>query len=579
MPLNVGETFSVFRIVRVLGSGGAGEVYLAQHPRRAGQEALTVLPEDRSADAEYRERFGREADVVAALWHPSIARVRGHGEHDGRLWISTDFVAGSDLAGLLEQRYPNGLPREQVFRIVMAVAGALDYAHKHGVVHRDVRPATIILTEADGEVEPRAVLVDLGAAGDIGGSTATDPGYAAPEQLVGEDVDGRADQYALACTAYHLLTGTQLFAHPNAAVMVSRHVNSKPPALADTQPELAVLDAVLAKALAKNPADRFASCGAFAHALADETPMPTLTLDPLPAAPAPPGGGLRLPEQPRWVPAAALAAVAVVAGVGLWQLWPSPDAAASEPPSPAPSAAAVNATNAAITPLPSTPVFDGLYRLDYDNPHATLNGNPWPGAGNQIASYWWAFRSACKPSGCVATSTRMDGSNHAVPYTEGGGMTAVFRLTNNSWQGDPGRGSLPCEAPIVGQAQATDTALALTPQPDGTLAGAQTTTIQSNECGLQGAVITVPVHATRLEDVPPGSPVADPAAVPDLLPPAPQLPPPVPAGPPVPAPPLPPAPLPPAPPVLPPPSVGPIVPNPAPPVGPVPPAPPPPPPA
>ncbi len=112
------------------------------------------------------------------------------------------------------------------------------------------------------------------------------------------------------------------------------------------------------------------------------------------------------------------------------------------------------------------------------------------------------------------------------PPLEGGGMTAVFRFLNNSWQGEPGRGSLPCEAPIVGQAQAMDTALALTPQPDGALAGAQTTTIQSNECGLQGAVITVPVLATRLEDVPPGSLVADPAAVADPLPPAPALPPP-----------------------------------------------------
>ncbi len=154
-----------------------------------------------------------------------------------------------------------------------------------------------------------------------------------PEQLVGEDVDGRADQYALACTAYHLLTGVQLFEHANPAVVVSRHVNSKPPLLADTRPELAGLDPVLAKALAKNPADRFVSCGAFAHALADETPMPALTLAPTPAAPesGQPTAGYRLPI-------AAIAAVGLVASVGLWQLWPSADAAASEQPSSPPSA-------------------------------------------------------------------------------------------------------------------------------------------------------------------------------------------------------------------------------------------------
>ncbi|UHJ55723.1 hypothetical protein LT337_00900 [Mycolicibacterium fortuitum] len=135
-------------------------------------------------------------------------------------------------------------------------------------------------------------------------------------------------------------------------------------------------------------------------------------------------------------------------------------------------------------------------------------------------------------------------------------MTAVFRFINNSWQGDPARGTLPCEAPIVGQAQAMDTALTLTPQPDGVLAGAQTTTIQSNECGLQGAVISVPVHATRLDEVPPGSPVADPAAAADPIPPDPQMPPP---GAPLPPPP------PPAPPLAPPPAIGALVPSPMPP--------------
>ncbi|MEV0669898.1 serine/threonine-protein kinase [Mycobacterium sp. NPDC050441] len=560
MPLDVGETFSVFRIVRPLSSGWTGDVYLAQHPRRPRRDALKVLSEDCSAEPVYRERFCREGDLAATLWHPSIARVRGCGEHDGQLWISTDFVDGRDLAGLLDQRYPNGLPREQVFSIIIAVAGALDYAHKHGLLHRDVRPANIILADVDGDAEPRAVLAGLGIARDI--RAGDRPGYAAPEQLVGEDVDGHADQYALACTAYHLLTGTQLFAHANPAVVVSRHINSKPPALADIRAELADLDPALAKALAKNPADRFVSCGAFAHALADETPMPALTLAPAPAAPIPSQRltGYRVPQKPGWVHAAAIASVGVIASVGLWQLWPSADAAASEQPSPPPSTATASATNAAATPVPSSPVFDGLYRLDYDNPHATLNGNPWPAAGNQIASYWWAFRSTCKPSGCVTTSTRMDSTNHAVPFLESGGMTAVFRFINNSWLGDPARGSLPCEAPIVGQAQAMDTALALTPQPDGGLTGAQTTTIQSNECGLQGAVITVPVHATRLEDVPPGNPVADPAAVADPLPPAPQLPPPLPPGPPVPAPALPPGPQ-----LAPPPVIGAIIPNPIPP--------------
>jgi serine/threonine protein kinase, bacterial len=300
MPLRGGEIFAGFRIVRLLGSGGMGEVYLASHPRLPRRDALKVLPADVSADPEYRARFNREADLASALYHPHIVGVHDRGEYEGQLWISMDFVDGVDGARLLADRYPAGMPTDQVVRIVTAVASALDHAHKHGLLHRDVKPANIMLTHLDDDDdEQRILLADFGIArnvDDISGLTTTNMtvgtvAYSAPEQLMGEDIDGRADQYALAATAYHLLTGSQLFQHSNAAVVISRHLNSPPPALADTRPDLAALDPVLAAALATDPDDRFARCGDFARALAEPSskhgsPSPTSATKPAPVPPA-----------------------------------------------------------------------------------------------------------------------------------------------------------------------------------------------------------------------------------------------------------------------------------------------------
>ena len=144
-----------------------------------------------------------------------------------------------------------------------AVAAALDYAHRQGLLHRDVKPGNIMLTNVDDEGERRILLTDFGIArmvDDISGLTATNftvgtVAYTAPEQLTGQDIDGRADQYSLAATAYHLLTGSQLFAHSNPAVVIGRHLTAAPPALADTRPGLAeAVDSALAVALSKDPA-------------------------------------------------------------------------------------------------------------------------------------------------------------------------------------------------------------------------------------------------------------------------------------------------------------------------------------
>ena len=274
MPLQVGESFAGYRILRQLGSGGMGEVYLVQHPRLPRQDALKVLRADVSSDPAFRDRFIREADLAAGLRHPHIVGIHDRGEYNGQLWISMDYIDGTDGAHLLEQRYPQGMPVGHVLSIVAAVASALDYANKKGLLHRDVKPANIMVADLDTD-DPSVFLTDFGIArplDDTNGITTTNMtvgtvAYAAPEQLMGEQMDGRADQYALAATTYHLLTGAQLFPNSNPAVVISHHLNSSPPSLADTRPDLSAFDAVLSRSLAKAPENRYEHAADFSRAL------------------------------------------------------------------------------------------------------------------------------------------------------------------------------------------------------------------------------------------------------------------------------------------------------------------------
>jgi serine/threonine protein kinase len=306
MPLGSGTTFAGYRIIRLLGSGGMGEVYLAEHPRLPRRDALKILPaEAMTSDSDFRERFNREADLAATLWHPHIVGVHDRGEFEGHLWISMDYVDGTDAAQLVRGHYPAGMPIQDVCAIVTAVADALDYAHERGLLHRDVKPANILLAEPK-DSNRRILLADFGIArqhDDISGLTATNMtvgtvAYAAPEQLMGADIDGRADQYALAATAFHLLTGSPPYQHSNPVAVISQHLNASPPKLGDRRPDLASLDDVLSTALAKDPAARFTRCRDFAAGLrGDAHTRPDSSTTPVPAAetPNPPNTALPAP--------------------------------------------------------------------------------------------------------------------------------------------------------------------------------------------------------------------------------------------------------------------------------------------
>ncbi|MFV8161046.1 serine/threonine-protein kinase [Mycobacterium sp. 134] len=393
MSIAEGQVFAGYRILRLLGTGGMGEVYLVQHPRLPRQEALKILPPAVSADPQFRARFAREADIAATLWHPHIVAVHDRGEDDGQLWITMDYVDGKDAAQLLRNRYPHGMPPIEVFEIVSAIAEALDYAHERYLLHRDVKPANILLTDKRQE-DRRILLADFGIARDTfdsGGLTATNVtvgsvAYAAPEQLTGKPLDGHADQYALAATAFHLLTGTPPFSNSNPAVVIGNHLSSPPPRLASIRADLGDIDDVLGKAMAKEPHQRFDTCRAFATALTqrgarvagpgDATQLgvpasaaPTMYAFPASAAPEPVVRQER--SSRRWpliaaAVAAGLLAVGLVAYVGARLGQPSPPTAQPQPtaspwpeipdPPKTPVSASSSPPSIPPNPSPSAPV-------------------------------------------------------------------------------------------------------------------------------------------------------------------------------------------------------------------------------
>lgn len=360
MPLASGEMFAGFQILRPLGFGGMGEVYLVAHPRLPRQDALKILPAGMSADNEFRARFNREAELAATLYNPHIVGIHDRGEFDGQLWISMDFIDGPDAGRLLREYYPTGMPPRDVAEIVAAIADALDYAHARGLLHRDIKPPNILLTNPE-RGRRRVLLADFGIArnaAEVNGLTDTNVtlgtvNYASPEQLTGAPLDGRADQYSLAATAYHLLTGSPVFVASNPAVVIGRHLNVPAPGLAESHPALAGLDPVLAKALSKNARDRFPTCSDFASALREAESMapgapwaPGVPADPIPSGSSPPGSQTAiLPvDRPtdivddlataaagssRWPWALAALALVMIIAATVFAVWPDRERSAS----------------------------------------------------------------------------------------------------------------------------------------------------------------------------------------------------------------------------------------------------------
>jgi serine/threonine protein kinase len=263
----IGTELGGYRLREPLGRGGTSVVYRAEHVRLGRTAALKLLSPG-VGEADFRERFLRESQVAAALDHPSIVPVYDAGEaEDGLLYIAMACIEGSDLKTLLAAE--GKLPLRRSLRIVGQVGAALDAAHARGLVHRDVKPANILVADDD-----RAYLSDFGVSKELVSNGTTRTGtfvgsidYCAPEQIEGRSVDSRTDVYALACVLYECLAGTAPFARPSEVAVLNAHLHAPPPKLTRAAPEIpAALEPVIAKALSKSPLDRYPTCGDFVAA-------------------------------------------------------------------------------------------------------------------------------------------------------------------------------------------------------------------------------------------------------------------------------------------------------------------------
>ena len=254
--LTQGEVFAGYRIERLLGAGGMGEVHLARDRDLPRFTALKVLSPAFGDSDEARRRFLLEADTVARLSHPNIVTVYARGQEGDRLWMAMQYIEGTDVAAVL---HSGAMHPEHAVGIVGEAAKALDFAHSAGVLHRDVKPANILLAQG---VSRQVFLADFGIAkildhtdnltqaGDVHASFR----YAAPEQLdSGAAIDRRADVYALGCTLFHMLTGTPPFPGTSPGQLIHGHLNQPAPRPGQYNAYLAGFDAVVARAMAKDP--------------------------------------------------------------------------------------------------------------------------------------------------------------------------------------------------------------------------------------------------------------------------------------------------------------------------------------
>jgi serine/threonine-protein kinase len=254
---------------RELGRGGMATVYLARDLRHDRLVALKVLHPE-LAHALGPERFLREIRTTARLDHPHILPVFDSGEAAGLLWYTMPYVEGESLRDRL--RREGQLAVEEATRLTRELADALDWAHQHGVVHRDIKPENILLTGLHARVADFGVASALEAA-DEGRLTETGlavgtPTYMSPEQASGGQVEGRSDQYNLACVLYEMLAGEPPYTGPTAPALVAKHIGAPIPSVRTVRPDVPLhLDAAIRRALAKPPAARFATAGAFAVAL------------------------------------------------------------------------------------------------------------------------------------------------------------------------------------------------------------------------------------------------------------------------------------------------------------------------
>jgi Protein kinase domain/WD domain, G-beta repeat len=295
--LRAGALVAGYRIDSRIGAGGMAVVYRARDERLGRWIALKVIAPEWTYDEEFRRRFVAESLAAARVDDPHVIPVYEAGQAGGVLFIAMRLVTGADLWGVL--RREGALSPGRTLELLSPVASALDAAHAAGLVHRDVKPGNILVDERPGRPD-HVYLADFGLSkGAVAGISLTGtgnpvgtPGYSAPEQVQGHDVDGRADQYALACVAFELLTGQAPYERDLPLAVLLAHLSAQPPSLAALRPGMPVTaDQVIARALAKRPEQRYASCRDFTDALREAFGLPPYHSGGIARKPASPAAG------------------------------------------------------------------------------------------------------------------------------------------------------------------------------------------------------------------------------------------------------------------------------------------------
>jgi serine/threonine-protein kinase len=278
-----GKQVGTYEVTELIGRGGMGEIYKGRHPGLERTVAIKILPESRANNAEFRARFEREARLVASLRHPNIVNVFDFGTMEDMYYMVMEFIEGQELREFIRER--GRLPLPDAYPFVRDVAAALDYAHEQGLVHRDVKPANVMLQKVTAKPDTgpyNAILMDFGIAKIMGGDSGlTKTGtmgtldYIAPEQiLASREVDHRADIYALGVVTFEMLTGELPFKGDNAGQILMGHLQMQPPNPRDLVPELSpAVTAAILRALAKKPEARFQKAGQFATELASSVSL------------------------------------------------------------------------------------------------------------------------------------------------------------------------------------------------------------------------------------------------------------------------------------------------------------------
>ncbi len=283
-----GTPFGRYRLIELLGRGGMGEVWRAHDTVIDRYVAVKVLSTELGAEPGFRERFRREAHTAARLTEPHIIPIHDTGEVDGRLYLVMPIINGADLGTLLKREGP--MSPQRAVRVIEQLAAALDAAHAAGLVHRDVKPSNALMTKGDF-----TYLIDFGIAHDVAETRMTKTGaiigtlaYMAPERFTAGVADARADVYSLTCVLHECLTGTQPYPGDSAEQQITAHLTLSPPKPSNLNSSIpAALDNVIARGMAKQPTERFASAGELARAasFAAASSQSAAVLDPGPRQP------------------------------------------------------------------------------------------------------------------------------------------------------------------------------------------------------------------------------------------------------------------------------------------------------